>query len=208
MITVFTTQEGLKMNSQLDFGSIEKIENEFQSLMTTYENMFDEEFDYFYRITPDGYIQLAYSYNKSSLEIKAQYKLQFDSKKKDIIFIIKQYIEATQLYNGYPKLKDSIVFSHDEFDKIILEIKSPENIEKGKASKKITPLISYTRQQQLNPKPTGFNENSWTANCPSGGNHFIQIVTTNDQWGYGYCDRKGGLIELKQWLQELKIIKD
>jgi hypothetical protein len=47
MITVFTTQEGVKMNSQLDFGSIEKIENEFQSLMTTYENMFDEEFDYF-----------------------------------------------------------------------------------------------------------------------------------------------------------------
>jgi hypothetical protein len=61
MITVFTTQEGVKMNSQLDFGSIEKIENEFQSLMTTYENMFDEEFDYFYRITPDRYIQLAYS---------------------------------------------------------------------------------------------------------------------------------------------------
>jgi hypothetical protein len=205
MITVFTTQEGLKMNSQLDFGSIE---NEFQSLMTTYENMFDEEFDYFHRITPNGYIQLAYSYTKRSLEIKAQYKLQFDSKKKDIIFIIKQYIEANQLYNGYPKLKDSIVFSHDEFDKIILEIKSPKNIKKGKASKKITPLISYTRQQQLNPKPTGFNENSWTANCPSGGNHFIQIVTTNDQWGYGYCHRKGGLIELKQWLQELKIIKD
>jgi len=100
MKTVFTTQEGVKMNSQLDFGSTENIRNEFQFLMTTYETIFEEEFDYFYRITPDSYLQLAYSYPKSKLEIKAQYKLQFDSKKKDIIFIIKQYIDANQLYNG------------------------------------------------------------------------------------------------------------
>jgi hypothetical protein len=43
MKTVFTTQEGVKMNSQLDFGSTEEIGNEFQFLMTTYETMFDEE---------------------------------------------------------------------------------------------------------------------------------------------------------------------
>jgi hypothetical protein len=205
MKTVFTTQEGVKMNSQLDLGSTEEIGNEFQFLMTTYETMFEEEFDYFYRITSDGYIQLAYSYQKSTLEIKAQYKLQFDSIRKDLIFIIKQYIEANHLYNGYAKLKDSIVFTHDEFDEIIFEIKNPKSIEKGKASKKITPLISYIRQQQLNPRPTGHNENSWTASCPSGGNHFIQIVTTNDQWGCGYCKRKGGVDELEQWLQDLKI---
>jgi hypothetical protein len=116
MKTVFTTQEGVKMNSQLDLGSTEEIGNEFQFLMTTYETLFEEEFDYFYRITPDDYIQLAYSYQKSTLEIKAQYKLQFDSKKEDLIFIIKQYIEANHLYNGYPKLKESIIFTQDEFD--------------------------------------------------------------------------------------------
>lgn len=196
MKTVFTTQEGVKMNSQLDFGSTESIRNEFQFLMTTYETMLEEEFDFFYRITTDGYIQLAYSYQKSNLEIKAQYKLQFDSKKKDIIFIIKQYIEANQVYNGYPKLKDSIVFSHDEFDEIIFGIKKSKIIEKENASKKTTPLISYVRQQELNPKPTGYNENSWTASCPSGGSHFIKIVTTYDQWGCGYCKRKGGVDEL------------
>lgn len=66
MKTVFTTQEGVKMNSQLDFGSTENIRNEFQFLMTTYETMFEEEFDYFYRITSDGYIQIACSYYKST----------------------------------------------------------------------------------------------------------------------------------------------
>jgi len=31
--------------------------------------LFEEEFDYFYRITPDSYLQLTYSYQKSKLEI-------------------------------------------------------------------------------------------------------------------------------------------
>jgi hypothetical protein len=207
MKTVFTTQEGVKMNSQLNFGSTKNIENEFRFLMTTYETMFDEEFDYFYRITPDGYIQLAYSYYKSELKISAQYQLKFDLKKENIRYIVFEYIQANHLYNGYPKLKNSTVFTHDEFDQIIFDIKNPKNIEKGKARKKITPLISFAKQQQLYPQPTGFNENSWTSNCPSGGNHFIQIVTTNDQWGCGYCHRKGGLKELEQWLHELKKVK-
>jgi hypothetical protein len=72
MKTVFTTQEGVKMNSQLNFVSTESIGNEFQFLMTTYETLFEEEFDYFYRITSDGYLQLAYTYPKSTLEIKTQ----------------------------------------------------------------------------------------------------------------------------------------
>jgi hypothetical protein len=208
MKTVFTTQEGVKMNSQLDFGSTEKIKNEFQFLMTTYETQFEEEFDFYYRITDDNYLQLAYSYHHSELEIKVQFKLQFDTKKEDIIYAVQQLIEATHLYDGYPTLKDSGIFTQQEFDKIISDIKIPKTIEKAKATQKITQLISFLEQQQLNPKPTGFNENSWTASCPSGGNHFIQIVTTNDQWGCGYCKRKGGKEELEKWVQERKSLKD
>ena len=208
MKTVFTTQEGVKMNSELDFGSTATIKNEFHFLMTTYETLFDEEFDYFYRITDEGYIQLAYSYYNDELQIKVQYKLQFDSKKEDIIHAVHQLIEANHLYNGYPTLKDSVVFTQLEFDTIISDIKTPKIIEKAKATQKITPLITFLEQQQLHPKPTGFNENSWTANCPSRGNHFIQVVTTNDQWGCGYCKRKGGIEELEKWLQERKSIED
>ena len=204
MKTVFTTQEGVKMNSKLNFGSTKKIENEFQFLMTTYESIFDEEFDYFYRITIDKYIQLAYSYKKSELKIIAQFKLQHNSKKDNIIFIIKKYIEANHLYNGYPTLKESPLFSTEEFNEIIHEIEHPKNITIEKTSKKITPLISYMIQQKLNPKPTGFNENSWIAKCPSGGNHFLQVVTNTEKWGCGYCKRKGGLQELKNWIIEKK----
>ncbi|MCL7765359.1 hypothetical protein MPF19_18205 [Polaribacter sp. Z014] len=208
MKTVFTTQEGVKMNSELDFGSTANIKNEFHFLMTTYETQFDEEFDYFYRITDDGYIQLASSYCNDKLEIKTQYKLQFDTKKEDLIYVVHQLIEANHFYTGYPTLKDSVIFTQLEFDTIISDIKNPKIIEKAKATQKITPLITFLEQQQLHPKPTGFNENSWTANCPSGGNHFIQVVTTNDQWGCGYCKRKGGKEELEKWLQERKSIED
>jgi hypothetical protein len=121
------------MNSELDFGSTATIKNEFHFLMTTYETQFDEEYDYFYRITDDRYIQLASSYYNYELKIIVQYKLQFDTKKEDIIYIVQQLIEA---------------------------------------------------------------------------NHFIQVVTTNNQWGCGYCKRKGGKEELEKWLQERKSIKD
>ncbi|MGJ8762053.1 MAG: hypothetical protein ACSHXA_16030 [Polaribacter sp.] len=208
MKTIFTTQEGVKMNSELDFGSTATIKNEFHFLMTTYETQFDEEYDYFYRITDDSYIQLASSYYNDELKIIVQYKLQFDTKKEDIIYVVHQLIKAKHFYIGYPTLKDSVIFTQLEFDKIISDIKTPKTIEKAKATQKTTPLITFLEQQQLHPKPTGFNENSWTVNCPSEGNHFIQVVTINDQWGCGYCKRKGGVEELKKWLQEIKSIKD
>jgi len=47
-------------------------------------------------------------------------------------------------------------------------------------------LFFLEQQQQLHPKPTDFNEDSWTASCPSGGNHFIMVTTLKDEWGCGY----------------------
>ena len=34
------------------------------------------------------------------------------------------------------------------------------------------------------------------------------VSTENDEWGCGYCRRKGGIAELESWLQEMKIKKD
>ena len=33
-------------------------------------------------------------------------------------------------------------------------------------------------------------------------------VTKEDDWGCGYCKRKGKLPELKAWMQEIKIKED
>lgn len=58
------------MNSALDFESTAGINNEFNYLMTTTESQFDEELNYYYRITDDDFIQVAYSNYDSPLEIK------------------------------------------------------------------------------------------------------------------------------------------
>lgn len=68
--------------------------------------------------------------------------------------------------------------------------------------------IAFLRKNKLNPKPSGNNSNSWIAKCYSEGNHFIQVVTTKDEWGCGYCNKKGTITEMKKWLWEIAMKKD
>ena len=208
MKTVFTTQEGVKMNSNLDFGGTTDIENEFQYFMTTYETIFEEEFDFYYRITDDNYIQLANSYEGSELNIVAQYQLKHKNFKENIKHIVIQNIEAHYLYDGLPSLKNSTVFTQVEFDEVINGIIDKKKNFQETALKNETELIAFLRKNKLNPKPSGNNSNSWIAKCPSEGNHFIQVVTTKDEWGCGYCNKKGTITEMKKWLWEIAIKKD
>ena len=103
MKTVFTKQEGVTMNSRLDFGDIKTITNEFEYLMDTTETMWEVQFKYFYRITDDNYIQLAFrngwrrTQAKCAIQIKASKHL-----KENIIFIVKEHIEVHQPYEGLP----------------------------------------------------------------------------------------------------------
>ncbi|MBT8252851.1 MAG: hypothetical protein KJN68_02685 [Bacteroidia bacterium] len=208
MKKVFTTQEGVKMNFRLDFGDIKNLINEFQYLMDTLEIMGDIDFKYFYRVTDDNYIQLAYKMDKRGMELCAQYKLRYDNLKENIIFIVKENIEAHLPYIGFPIFQNSVVFTKEEFDGIIQIMKDEKVVITEKVKSYETPLIDYLRAQKLNPRPKGGNPNSWVAKCPCGGNHQIMVSTLHDEWGCGYCKRKGKIPELGKWLQEIKIKED
>ena len=92
---------------------------------------------------------------------------------------------------------------------IIEEEQKDEKLAIIKEAKMVeTPLIAYLREQHLNPKRSGNNSHSWIAKCPCGGNHFINVVTKNDEWGCGYCGRKGNQPELEKWIQEIKTKED
>ncbi|WP_299397161.1 hypothetical protein [uncultured Gelidibacter sp.] len=202
MKTVFTTQEGVKMNSELDFGSTKEIHEQFQYLMDTLETMFDEEFNYYYRVTDDNFIQLAYSYGKSELQIMAQYRMRFKNLKENITFIVKNSIEASAPFSGYPKFENSSVFTEQEFDGIVQSIKDEKDAISKKSLENITPLITYLKENNLNPVPSGYSPTNWNAQCPSGRGHSIMVSTKSDEWGCGYCRRKGGIAELESWLHE------
>ena len=208
MKTVFTKEEGVIMSSRMDFGDTKDIIDEFQYLIETTETMWEVEFKYFYRITDDNYIQLAFRMDEGELQLCAQFKLRFKNFKDNIIFILRENIETHLPYEGFPVFEKSTVITEQEFDSIIQTIKEERNsmIEQAKAIQ--TPLIYYLREKNLNPKPSGNNPYSWVAKCPCGGNHFIMIVTKTDDWGCGYCKRMGKLPELKTWLQEIKIKED
>lgn len=65
-----------------------------------------------------------------------------------------------------------------------------------------SPIIEAAKAWGLEPKPAGHDPHAWTANCPSGRNHWIMISTTANEFGCGYCRRKGGPDELRRFCAE------
>jgi hypothetical protein len=70
MKTVFRKKnEGLKLNSELDFATTEDIIDEFHYLVDTTESLWEIDFKYFYRLTDDNFNQIGSSMEGTELEI-------------------------------------------------------------------------------------------------------------------------------------------
>lgn len=204
MKTVFSTQEGVKMNADLDLGSTENILQELKYFLELSDNLWGVALKFYYHLTDDGYIQLAYSFSEDVPELIAQYKLRYKTLRENLTFILRHYFEATLPYQGVLNFERSPLFIEEEYDTIIQSILSEDKANSDKAKETITPLITFLEEQDLSPRPSGDDAFSWLANCPSGGNHPIKLVTTTDDWWCGYCKKDGKLPELKAWLSELK----
>jgi hypothetical protein len=59
------------------------------------------------------------------------------------------------------------------------------------------PIIKMAKELGLGPRPAGHNDSAWMANCPQSRNHWIMISPKCNEFGCGYCCRKGGLQELR-----------
>ncbi len=51
----------------------------------------------------------------------------------------------------------------------------------------------------MNPRPNGSRPNIWEANCLSGGEHQLMISTEFNEWGCGYCKKKGDINSMCGW---------
>lgn len=204
MKTVFTTQEGVKMNANLDLGSTESILHDLKYFLVLSDSLYGVKLQFYYRLTDDSYIQLAYSVQDSSPELTAQFKLRHESLKENLTFILREYLQANLPFQGQLDFERSPLFIEEEYHAIMECIYSEKKANSNKAKKTITTLITYLEAQGLSPRPSGHNTVSWLANCPSGRNHPIKLVTTTDEWECGYCRRHGKLPELKAWLSDLK----
>ena len=64
-----------------------------------------------------------------------------------------------------------------------------------------SPVVEVARELGLNPQPHGTGAGNWKARCPET-NHPLFISTVSDQWGCGWCKRKDGAEELRQFVVE------
>lgn len=204
MKTVYSTQEGVKMNSDLNFGNTDGIEDQFHPAFDLLLTMFREEFNFFYRITDDNYMQVAYSYSGGELEIKSQYILRFKNLKENLVFILNNIIEATSAFEGYPEFENSAIFTKQEFDAMVDTIKNKKAIFSNKALENITPLITFLEENNLNPYPADNTATNWRAQCPKGRGHFLNISTQTETWGCGYCRQEGNQNDLENWILEIR----
>jgi hypothetical protein len=65
-------------------------------------------------------------------------------------------------------------------------------------------IIKMARELGLDPRPAGHNDSAWMASCPQSMNHWIMISPERDEFGCGYCRRKGGPQELRAFYDAVR----
>jgi hypothetical protein len=89
------------------------------------------------------------------------------------------------------------------FNTLVRRIKRELEENRKKARKAKTEIVEVAEELGLNPRPTGEAPNLWASNCP-GTNHFLYISSTTNTFGCGWCKRKGGVEELRGFVEERK----
>ena len=200
----FSKKEGIVMNSKLYFGDPLPVFSQFTYFMILEDIDWGAKFYYYYRVTDDNFIQIAYGLDEKEHTICAQYQKTNQDLKSNPKKILMNYVEANRFYAGNLAFVESTLFTESEFSSMIGAIKNELEVLKDEARILKTPFIDYLEKTNFNPKPTGNTKYSWTIGCPNAeGKHFLMISTLNDEWGCGYCKRKGDLEDFKNWLREI-----
>ncbi len=162
-----------------------------------------------------GLTDLFYKVDNQSLYIlridhqaKSENEITIPIQNKDasIRIVLEEFLVNLMSYRknflGTPLFDKSDVFTKKEFDAMLkkgIELMD-ERDELAKLSNADNELIIYCKSIQLYPEPVGSSPTNWKANC-LGGNHHIMISTKSNEWGCGYCGKKGDLNELKKWYE-------
>ena len=163
-----------------------------------------------------GYTDLFFDCNRTTIFIKKldyrnkeEKELQFPLKSEaaNIIAELKDFIITimSDKYNfvGRPVFVQSRIFSKALFEEMLKQGINLMN-EKHDLAVRLNSeneLIKYCKSIGLNPEPDGSSPTNWEANCLSGGRHRLMISTESNEWGCGYCKRKGDINSLRKWYE-------
>lgn len=163
-----------------------------------------------------GYTDLFFDFNQTTIFIKKfdhrnkeEKELQFPLKS-EAANIIAELIDfiitiMSDKYNfvGRPVFVQSNFFSKSLFEEMLKQGINLMN-EKHDLAVRLNAeneLIIYCKSIGLNPEPNGSGPTNWEANCLSGGQHRLMISTESNEWGCGYCKRKGDINSLQKWYE-------
>lgn len=117
--------------------------------------------------------------------------------------IVEQKIERDRFTNGIPRLyQSSQVFTQNDWERMI-----PQWAQKT-VSNFTTPFIDFLKKNSLYPRPYDQEKGLWTASCPKVSKHPLMLNVFKEEFGCGWCKKKGGLAELKEWMAEIKMFKN
>ena len=79
------------------------------------------------------------------------------------------------------------------------------NSQAADAAQKVgkAPIIELANELGLNPRPAGHNDSAWVADCPAR-SHTLMLSPSLNEFGCGYCRRKGGPAELEAFADHVK----
>ena len=93
--------------------------------------------------------------------------------------------------------------THQHFDRVVGAMKKELDANAAKAKQNETEIISTARELGLSPTPAGVGPNHWHARCPQT-NHNLYITASENQFGCGWCKRKGGPDALRDFVAQRK----
>ena len=89
------------------------------------------------------------------------------------------------------------------YNELVGRLEAGYGANRSLALKNETDIIRVARELKLQPEPTGEGRDSWQARCPET-KHPIYIHAPVNEWFCGWCSRKGGIAELRAFVEERK----
>ncbi|KMQ70826.1 hypothetical protein [Chryseobacterium koreense] len=126
-----------------------------------------------------------------------------DQLRLDLYEIVEQKIERDRFTDGIPRLyQSSKVFTQNDWERMRVQWT------KKTVSDFTGPFIEFLNENSLFPRPYDQEKGLWTASCPNVSKHPLMLNVFEEQFGCGWCRKKGGLAELKEWMEEIERFKN
>ena len=119
------------------------------------------------------------------------------------MFLLSEYFDAVCGFYSPVKLLSEGLLHRSDYEGINHRRKATIRRNQEAVSKSETKIIKVATQLGLHPQPPLLNPEIWSARCPGTG-HQLYINARKNEFGCGYCCRKGGPKALREFAASRK----